>query len=125
MLNIYFIYLGASFNDKGDTIKEVNLKEESSHSQKSQWRPAQDMEEQRATNPTEEKTRSINDLSYGSDTWIYLKSVQNMTNVFERWRYRRMLCISWTEHVTNEEVFNRVNTKIALLDGRDWLSMVT
>ena len=39
------------------------------------------MEEQRATNPTEEKTCSINDLSYGSDTWIYLKSVQNMTNV--------------------------------------------
>ena len=27
------------------------------------WRPAQDMEEQRATNPTEEKTCSINDLT--------------------------------------------------------------
>ena len=37
--------------------------EESSHSQKSQWRPAPDMEEQRATNPTEEKTSSINDLA--------------------------------------------------------------
>ena len=37
--------------------------EENSHSQKSQWRPAQDMEEQRTTNPTEEKTCSINDLA--------------------------------------------------------------
>ena len=36
---------------------------ESSHSQKSQWRPTQDMEEQRVTNPTEEKTCSINDLA--------------------------------------------------------------
>ena len=47
----------------------------------------------------------------------YLKSVQNMINVFERWCYRRMLRISWTEHVTNEEVFNRANTKPTLLDG--------
>ena len=52
-----FIYFGASFNEKGDTIKE------NSHSQKSQWRPAQDMEEQIATNPTEDKTCSINDLA--------------------------------------------------------------
>ena len=28
-----------------------------------------------------------------------------------------MLRISWTEHVTNEEVFNRVNKKPTLLDG--------
>ena len=56
-------------------------------------------------------------MSYGSETWIYRKSVQNTINVFERWCYRRMLRISWTEHVTNEEVFNRVNTKPTLLDG--------
>ena len=56
-------------------------------------------------------------MSYGSETWIYLKSVQNMINVFERWCYRRMLRISWTEHVTNEEVFNRANTTPTLLDG--------
>ena len=28
-----------------------------------------------------------------------------------------MLRISWTEHVTNEEVFTRANTKPTLLDG--------
>ena len=28
-----------------------------------------------------------------------------------------MLRISWTEHVTNEEVFHRANTKTTLLDG--------
>ena len=56
-------------------------------------------------------------MSYGSETWIYLMSVQNMTKVVERWCYRRMLRISWTEHVTNEDVFNRANTKLTLLDG--------
>ena len=53
-------------------------------------------------------------VNYDSETWIYLKPV---INVFERWCYRRMLRISWTEHVTNEEVFNRANTKPTLLDG--------
>ena len=43
-----FIYLGASFNEKGDLLSR---------------RPTPDMEEQRATNPTEEKTSSINDLA--------------------------------------------------------------
>ena len=56
-------------------------------------------------------------MSYGSEIWIYLKSVQNMIKVFERWCYQRMLRISRTEHVTNEEVFNRANTKPSLLDG--------
>ncbi len=56
-----FIYLGASFNEKGDTINEVKRRD--SQSQKSQWRLAQDMAKQRATNPTEEKTCSINDLA--------------------------------------------------------------
>ena len=78
------------------------------------------MEEQRTTNPTERKLVQLMIwpiMSYGSETWIYLKSVQNMIKVFERWCYRRMLRISWTEHVTNEEVFNRANTKPTLLDG--------
>ena len=71
---------------------------------------------ERATNLTEEKTCTVNDLRF-RDMDLYLKSVQNMIKVFERWCYRRMLRISWTEHATNEEVFNRANTKPTLLDG--------
>ena len=72
-----------------------------------------------ATDPTEEKTRTFNDLAYnepGSDTWISVKSVQNMINVFKIFRYRRMLRISWTEHITNDEAFNMAKTKTTLLD---------
>ena len=67
-------------------------------------------------------------MSYRSEIWIYLKSVLNVINVFERWCYRKILRISWTEHVTNEEVFNMANTKpTSLMDyvRWDWLSMVT
>ena len=67
-------------------------------------------------------------MIYGSETWIYLKSVQNMINVFERWCYRRMLRISWTERVTNE-VFNmaKIQSPPSLMDylRGDWFSMVT
>ena len=62
--------------------------DESSHNQKSQWRIAQDMEEQRATNPTEEKTCSLNDLT---DNELRLRDMDlpkvsaEHDNVFERW----------------------------------------
>ena len=49
-------------NEKGDTIKEVKRRVAIAK-RASTWRPAPDMEEQRATNPTEEKTSSINHLA--------------------------------------------------------------
>ena len=200
-----FIYLGASFNEKGDTIKEVKrrvaIAKIASGDLHMIWRNRE--------LPTPLKRKLVQlmiwpIMSYGSETWIYLQSVQNMNNVFERWSssssssslgsrcvpwlgeglsmlspnypvlcfplpyrvapvfvqvvspslgwsplssflviwsptgdtrgpserwcYRRMLRISWTEHVTNEEVFNRANAKPTLIDGLlrdDWLSMVT
>ena len=55
-----FIYLGASFNEKGDTIKEVKRRVAIAKIASGDLHM---MEEQRATNPTEEKTCSINDLA--------------------------------------------------------------
>ena len=55
------IYLGASFNEKGDrpTFKEVKRR---LAVDKKPMATCTDMEEQSATNPTEEKTCSNNDL---------------------------------------------------------------
>ena len=112
-----FIYLGASFNEKGDTIKEVKrrvaIAKRASGDLHRIWRNRE------IPIPLKKKLVQLMIwpiMSYGSETWIYLKSVHNMINVFERWCYRRMLRISWTEHVTNDEVFNRANTKPTLLD---------
>ena len=113
-----FIYLGANFNEKGDTIKEVKrriaIAKRASGNLHRIWRNRE------LPIPLKRKLVQLMIwpiMSYGSETWIYLKSVQNMIKVFERWCYRIMLRISWTEHVTNEEVFNRANTKPTLLDG--------
>ena len=97
------IYLGASFNKKGDTIKEVKrriaIAKRASGNLHRIWRNRE--------LPISLKRKLVQlmiwpIMSYGSETWIYLKSVQNMIKVFERWCYRRMLRISWTEHATNE-----------------------
>ena len=109
-----FIYLGAGFNAKGDTIKEVKrrvaISKIASGDLRRIWRNRE------LPIPLKRKCVQLMIwpiMNYGSETW----SVQNMIKVFERWCYRRMLRISWTEHVTNEEVFNRANTKPTLLDG--------
>ena len=113
-----FIYHGASFNEKGDTIKEVNrrvyIAKIASGYLHWIWRNRE------LPIPLKRKLVQLMIwpiMSYGSETWIYLKSVQNMIKVFERLCYRRVMRISGTEHVTNEEVFNRANTKPTLLDG--------
>ena len=40
-------------------------------------------------------------LQYGVKTWT---GITKKLSAFEMWTYRRMLRISWTEKVTNEEV---------------------
>ena len=113
-----FIYLGASFNEKGDTINEVRrrvaIAKRANGDLHRIWRNRE------LPIPLTRKLVQLtiwSIMSYVSETWIYLMSVQNMVKVVERWCYRRMLRISWTEHVTNDEVFSRANTKPTLLDG--------
>ena len=44
---------------------------------------------------------------YGSETWTVGKGETRKTEAFETWCYRRLLKLSWTERITNEEVFRR------------------
>ena len=39
----------------------------------------------------------------------------NKISAFELWVYRRMLRISWMDHVTNVEVLRRMNTEAELM----------
>ena len=72
------------------------------------------MAEQINTNPTEEETCPINDLA---DNELRFRDMDiPKVSAEHDQRLWRMLRISWTEHVTNEEVFNRANTKPTLLD---------
>ncbi len=40
----------------------------------------------------------------------YTKSLLSRLDAFEMWVYRRVLKISWTEKITNEEVLRRMGT---------------
>ena len=49
-------------------------------------------------------------LFYGSLTWTVTKSLLSRLDAFDMWLYRRVLKISWTEKITNEEVLSRMGT---------------
>jgi hypothetical protein len=53
---------------------------------------------------------------YGSETWTLRKEDTRRLEAFEMWLWRRMERISWTEHVSNEEVLQRVDEERAMLD---------
>ena len=47
---------------------------------------------------------------YGAETWTITKSRLSRLDDFEVWIYRRVLKISWTEKITNEEVSRMMGT---------------
>ena len=49
-------------------------------------------------------------LFYGAETWTITKSLLSSLDAFEMWVYRRVLKISWTEKITNEEVLGKTGT---------------
>ena len=44
---------------------------------------------------------------YESETWTLGKCEERVVNLFEIWRWRRMLKIKWTDRIKNDEVFQR------------------
>ena len=47
-------------------------------------------------------------LMYGSECWTISSEMEKKLEAMEMWCYRRMLKLSWTKKVTNEEVLKRV-----------------
>lgn len=54
-------------------------------------------------------------LLYGMEGWTLKITSMNKIEAFEMWLYRRVLKISWTERITNEEVLRRVGKERELL----------
>ncbi len=51
--------------------------------------------------------------TYGSEAWTLSKARETNINAFETKLYRRVLRISYKDHVTNEEVFRQLDVKMA------------
>ncbi|KAI5746880.1 hypothetical protein M8J77_008501 [Diaphorina citri] len=54
-------------------------------------------------------------LLYGVEAWTLNKASEKRLQAFEMWTYRRMLRISWTDHVTNLEVLRRMGKEPEIL----------
>ena len=54
------------------------------------------------------RTCVFSSMMYGCETWVLTKDSQRRVLAFERKCYRKILKISWTEKVSNEEVYERV-----------------
>lgn len=50
-------------------------------------------------------------MKYGCETWTIAKEEQKRIKAIKMWCYRRMLKISWTDMVTNDEVLERMSEK--------------
>ena len=50
-------------------------------------------------------------LMYGCEAWTISREIERKIEAAEMWFFRRMLRISWTERVSNEEVLNRAGAK--------------
>ena len=53
--------------------------------------------------------------SYGAETWTLRAVDQKHLESFEKWCWRRMEKISWTDHVRNEDVLLRVKEQRNIL----------
>ena len=54
-------------------------------------------------------------LFYGAETWTIVKFLLSRLDAFEMLVYSRVLKISWTEKITNEEVLRRMGTGIEIV----------
>ena len=55
-------------------------------------------------------------LLYGSECWTISSNMQKKLEATEMWFYRRILKVSYTEHMTNETVLDKMKTQRQLIN---------
>ena len=68
-------------------------------------------------------------LLYGCETWCITERDYKRLEAFEMWTYRRILGISWRDHITNEEVLAKIgerkHLKLTIMERRArWIGHV-
>ena len=54
-------------------------------------------------------------FQYGVEGWTLKKSDRNRIEVFEMWRWKKMLSISWQEHCTNDSILTELGLERELM----------
>jgi len=61
---------------------------------------------------------------YGCESWTLNAKLEKRIKAFEMKCFRKVLNISWRDHVTNQEVLDRINMAVDLLASEDLLTTV-
>ena len=103
-------YLGAIFTSNGDDSTEVKrricIAKNATVALGKIWK---DKNISRATKIPVLQTLVFAIASYRAECWVQKYSDRKRLESFEMWRYKRILRISWTEKITNEEVPEKAN----------------
>ncbi|KAL1446308.1 hypothetical protein WDU94_012325 [Cyamophila willieti] len=111
------MYLGTVINENWEATQEIKTriaKARSAFNKMSKVFKSHDL-------TIETKTRFLkcyifSILLYGAESWTLNESLTKKLEAFEMWLYRRMLRISWTEHVTNVEVLRQMKKSRELMN---------
>ncbi|NNK27532.1 MAG: RNA-directed DNA polymerase, partial [Flavobacteriaceae bacterium] len=111
-----FVYLGQLFTADGRCEEEVKRRIEIARTNFGK------MKELLCTNQLKLETRKRivrcyiqSTLLYASETWTLSKESCRRIESFEMWMLRRMLKVSYTDHMSNQEVLRRTNSKREML----------
>ena len=103
-----YMYIGSLITENGKSEKEIKRRIMIARTTFTNMRTLLSC---RGINP-KTKLRAIKcyiwpTLYYGAEIWTITKSLLSILDACEMWVYRRVLKISWTEKIANEEVLNK------------------
>jgi hypothetical protein len=114
----HFKYLGATLTSDGRSSKEIKIRIAQAKTAFTELSSI--LTSSKITTETRKRVLAsyiLPIMEYGSEAWTINNETANNINAAEMWFYRRMLKISYQDHVTNEEVLRRIQAKRSLLSN--------
>ena len=112
-----FTYLGTMISSTNDYSKEIRIRIEKARTNFNRLRRVLCTRELKLDLRVRiARCYVFSTLLYGMEAWTLNATTVKKLESFEIWVYRRILKISWTEHVTNNEVMRRVNKELEIVE---------
>lgn len=111
-----FVYLGSMITTEANPTQEINrricMARSTVQSMTSIWKS------QAVSNSLKlqiVRATAFAVATYGCESWSFPKKVKMKIEAFEMWTYRRLLRVSWRQHMTNDWVLEQLRTKPMLM----------
>ncbi|KMQ95932.1 endonuclease-reverse transcriptase [Lasius niger] len=112
-----FVYLGSVLNARWDPAVEIKSRIEIARSTFTKMRPLLCCRDLSLTTKLRiVKCYVYSVLLYGAEAWTLTQASEKEIDAFEMWIYRRLMRISWVNHMTNAEVLQRIGQEKEILN---------